>query len=150
MLKQDLIAKIQAKVGFKDIISDELAPDSPDVTETNKIEKRFFKVATINADDTAGITFVFYLFDTVTGEAWFYNVEPEAVDIKEPNTDQKKLDALQAYLKANFDAYFTLRWDLVNNWAEADTYKVESGALKAQKVMVFKRGTNPITHLNIV
>ena len=149
MLKQDLITKIQGKVGFKGIISDELAPDSPDVTGANKVEKRFFKVATINADSTAGITFVFYLLDTVTDEAWFYNVEPESVDIKEPNTDQKKLDALQAYLTANFDAFFLIRWDMTRNWAEVDTFKLNAGTLKAQKVIVFKKGANPISHLNI-
>lgn len=152
MNKSELLTKVQNKVGFKAIIEDVVALDSPTTNETNKIEKRFLKVATVNSDGTAGITFVFYLIDTNTQEAWFYNTETEALDIKEPIAEQKKVDALQNYLKANFDAFFLLRWDVVNNWAEADTYELVTGTpntLKPQKVIVYKKGANPIAHLKI-
>lgn len=150
MNKQEFLTKVQGKVGFKSIIADEQASDTPPITDTNKIEKRFLKVATLNADGTAGITFVFYLEDTVTHEVWFYNTEPEAIDTKEAGADQKKLAALETYLKATFDGHFVIRMDYANNFAEAETFKANAGKLDRKKVLVFKKGTNPITHLEIV
>lgn len=147
MKKAQLIQKIKAKKGFHSIIKDELAPDH---VQGDPIQKRFFYVNHVNADGTAGKTYVFYLWDEATDDAWFYNMEAEAVDAKEPSSDQKKLSALQNYLKANFNAYFVIRADLENNWAEADTYKLETGKLTYKKVMVFKQGSSPISHLEIV
>lgn len=147
MTKAQLQAQLEAKKGFHSIIKDELAPDH---IVDDPIEKRYFYVNHVNADGTAGKTFVYYLHDTVNDTAWFYNAETESVDAKEPTTEQKKLDALQAYLKTNFNAYFVIRFDVENNWAEADTYKLENGKLTHAKVMVFKAGSNPISHLEIV
>jgi hypothetical protein len=147
MKKADLRAVVEAKKGFHSIIQDEVAPDN---VATDDIEKRFFYINHINADGTAGKTYIYYLHDKRNDDAWFYNVEAETVDMKEPVTEQKKLDALSAYLKANFDAYFILRFDTSNNWAEADVFKLTSGQLVKSKVLAFKKGTNPITHLTIV
>lgn len=147
MLKADLIAKVQAKKGFKSIIKDALAPDHD---PNDPIEKRYLYVNHVNADGTAGKTFVYYLHDPQTDEAWFYNAEVETVDMKEPVSEQKKFDALTAYLKANFDAYFVLRWDTANNWAEADVFTLTNGELVKSRVMVFKKGANHIAHLTIV
>lgn len=147
MVKAELQAKLEAKQGFVSIIKDDVAPDN---VSGDVVEKRFFYVNHVNADGTAGKTFVYYLHNTETDEAWFYNVETEAVDTKEPTTEQKKLDALQAYMKANFAAFFVLRFDLENNWAEADVFEVSGTDLAKSSVLVFKLGTNPITHRKIV
>lgn len=147
MTKAQLQSAVEAKKGFLSIIKDELAPDH---VAGDPIQKRFFYVNHVNADGTAGKTFVYYLWDEANDTAWFYNVETESVDAKEPTTEQKKLNALQAYLKANFNAYFVIRFDFDNNWAEADVFKLTTGKLVASKVMVFKAGNNPISHLEIV
>jgi hypothetical protein len=146
MKKSDLLAAVEAKIGFHSIIEDSVAPDNK---PGDQIEKRYLYINHINADGTAGKTFVYYLHETATDDAWFYNVEVEAVDSKEPSSDQKKLDALQAYLATTFDAYFVLKVDIKNNWAEAETFKLNAGALDRKNVLVFKKGNNPITHLII-
>jgi hypothetical protein len=147
MTKQQFLDSVVAKKGFHSIIKDEIAPDH---VAGDSIEKRFLYVNHTNADGTAGKTFVYYLHDKTNDEAWFYNSETESVDTKEPTTEQKKLDALQAYLKSTFDAFFVIRYDLANNWAEADVYTLNAGTLTASKVLVFKKGSNPISHLNVV
>lgn len=147
MTKQQLQSQIESKVGFHSIIEDKLAPDH---VNGDPIEKRYFYINHTNSSGTMGKTYVFYLYDTVNDEAWFYNVEPEAVDNKEPSSEQKKLNELQNYLKANFDAFFIGRFDVENNWAEADVFKLTNGNLVKSSVIVFKRGTNPISHLTVV
>lgn len=147
MTKQQLLDAVAAKKGFHSIVQDEVAPDN---IQGDPIEKRFLYVNHTNADGTMGKTFVYYLYNSSTDEASFYNVEPESVDSKEPNSDQKKLDALMVYLKSNFNAYFVVRYDLSNNWAEADVFTLVTGKLTPKKVMVFKKGANPISHLEIV
>ena len=147
MTKSQLEQKLAGKVGFKAIVSDKLAPDSP----AGALEKRYYEVATINADGTAGIYFVYYLHDTQSDEAWFYNVEVEALDNKEPVSDQKKLNALQNYLKTNFDAFFVIRFDMTNLWAEADVFKYNATTKMLDKftVLVYKTNKDPIKHLTI-
>jgi len=149
MNKSDLIAAVQAKVGFKSIITDKVAPDSPEINEVNKIEKCFFEVATINADGTAGITYVFYLHNTVTDDAWFYNVEPESVDTKELSADQKKFDVVEKYLKNTFHSYYIHRYNPTINTAFADVYTQVGQTLVKSEVAAFKRGTDPVGHLTI-
>lgn len=146
MKKTDLITKLENKDGFKSIVSDKKAPDSPD----GALEKRFLEVATINADGTAGIYHVYYLHDTATDDAWFYNVEVEALDNKAVSSEQVKLNTLADYLKTNFDAYFVVRYDLTNLWAEADVFKLTTGKLVKSSVVVYKKGNSPISHLNVV
>jgi hypothetical protein len=146
MTKTQLQAQLEAKKGFVSIIKDALAPDH---VAGDPIEKRFWYVNHTNADGTAGKTYVYYLHDTQNDTAWFYNQEIEAVDAKEPSAEQKKLNALQSYLKATFDAFFIVRFDLINNWAEADVFKLTNGQLVQSKVLVFKRESNPIAHLTI-
>lgn len=147
MTKQQLLDAVAAKKGFHSIIEDRVAPDN---IQGDTIEKRFLYVNHTNADGTMGKTFVYYLLDTANDVASFYNVEPESVDIKEPSVGQKKLDALENYLSSNFDAFFVVRYDLKNNWAEADTFKLSAGKLIAMKIIVFKKGNNPINHLEII
>lgn len=147
MLKQELLDAVAAKKGFVSIAKDDVAPDN---VQGDEIEKRYLYVNHTNADGTMGKTFVFYLHNTTTDEAWFYNDEPENVDQKEPNSEQKKLDALAAYMKTNFDAYFIGRFDTTNNWAEADVFMLAAGKLTKKSVLVFKKGTNPINHLEVV
>ena len=147
MTKQELLTKVQAKVGFHSIIKDVLAPDHE---AGDPIEKRYLYINHLNADGTMGKTYVFYNFDEANNLAWFYNVETEALDNKAIGADQIKLNALTAYLKANFNAYFVNRFDLSNNWAEADTYKLEASKLTKKAVIVYKQGANPISHLEVV
>lgn len=147
MNKEVFIDAVKAKKGFHSIIQDELAPDH---ITGDPIEKRFLYINHLNADGTMGKTFVYYLYDTVKNIASFYNVEPENVDAKEPSIDQKKIDALQAYLKQKYNAYFVGRFDTVNNWAEADVFVLTAGKLVKKSVIVYKQGSSPIADLEVV
>lgn len=145
--KAELKAMIESKKGFHSIITDEIAPDN---IQDDPIEKRYFYVNHTNTDGTMGKTFVYYLWDKLNDIASFYNVETEALDAKEPSADEKKFNALSAYLKSNFEAYFIGRYDLKNMWAEAFVFKLSAGKLAESKVIVFKKGTSPISHLEVV
>lgn len=147
MTKAELLTKVQSKTGFHSIVEDKVAPDNK---QGDPIEKRYLYVNHTNADGTMGKTFVFYLHDTVNDVASFYNLETEALDIKEPNTENKKYLALRAYLKANFAAFFLVNHDLENNWAEAEVFTVSGSDLARSRVIVYKAGSNPIAHKNIV
>lgn len=147
MKKADLITTLQSKKGFHSIISDTVAPDN---VQGDPIEKRFFYVNHLNADGTMGKTFVYYLWDKATDDAWFYNVEAESVDMKEPSKDQKKFDALLNYLKANFAVFFIIRYDINNSWAEADVFVETAGTLSPKRVVAFKKQGEPVTHLDVV
>ena len=147
MTKQELLTKVQNKIGFHSIIEDTLAPDNK---AGDPIEKRYLYINHTNADGTMGKTFVYYLHDIANDVASFYNVETEALDNRELNTEQKKIQALQTYLKTNFDAFFITRIDVTNNWAEADILTLNTGNLTPSKVLVFKKGATPVTHLVIV
>lgn len=147
MTKTQLLNAVQGKIGFHSIVKDEVAPDN---IIGDPIEKRYLYVNHLNGDGTMGKTYIYYLLDTATQEAWFYNLETENLDNKEHNSEQKKLDALQAYLDANFDAYFIVRYDTTKNWAQADVFTQSGQDLTQSKVLVFKPAQGAITHKNIV
>ena len=144
----DLKNKLETKKGFHSYIADNLADDN---VQGDPIEKRFFYINHLNADGTMGKTYVYYLLDTTTQDAWFYNLEAESIDTKEPDTNQKKVDALETYLSSNFNAYFINKIDYTKNWAEADTYKYNATTklLDKKVVIVYKKGTDPITHIEV-
>lgn len=148
MTKSELIAAVQAKKGYVATLSDTKTPDSP----TGNKEKRMLVAETLNSDGTKGMYNVFYVHNTETDEAWFYNVEPEALDTKEPSAPQVVINALNDYCKANFSAYFLIpdRIDPTNKWAVVEAYILNAGNLEKKNVMVYKKGTNPITHIDIV
>ena len=148
MTKAEFLTKVQGKVGFHSVIQDELAPDN---IASDPIEKRFLYVNHLNTSGTMGKTFIYYLQDKANDEVWFYNVESESVDLNEPNTQEKKLNALENYLKVTFDAYFIKLGmiDYENNWAEAIVYNKVAQDLVKEDVLVFKQGT-VISHLKII
>lgn len=146
MTKAKFLTKVQSKPGFHSIISDEAAQDN---IAGDPIEKRYLYINHTNADGTMGKTFVFYLYETATDTASFYNVEAEALDAKEPSTNQKKLDALTAYLAGKYASFFINRYDLNQPVAEADVYTLAAGKLVRKTVLVFKKGANPINDLDV-
>lgn len=145
MTKSQLLTAVQGKAGYVATIADTLAPDS-----VGAKQKRFLTVETLNADGTKGITNVFYIHDTGTDEAWFYNVEPIAFDKAVVSVGAQAEKALNDYCKATFDAFFVSRVDGVNKWAEVQAFVLNAGNLEKKNVLVFKKGANPITHLNVV
>ncbi len=147
MKKADLLAAVAAKAGYVAVIADKLATDS-----VGTKEKRYLVVETLNADGTKGISNVFYVHDTATDDVWYYNVEPKTFDLTEKPVDQQTLEALHAYCKANFAAYFLIpeRIDAQNKWAVVEAYTVSTGKLAKSLKMVYKQGSNPITHIDIV
>lgn len=147
MTKAQFITAVQGKTGFGSIIQDNLAPDN---LAGDVIEKRYLYINTVNTDGTAGKTYVYYTLDTQADVASFYNVAPDSFDTKGVSPDGAKLNALTAYLKANFNAYFIGRIDFANNWAEADVFTLTTGKLVKKAVIVFKQGANPITHLDVI
>lgn len=146
MKKTDLLTAVQAKAGYVAILEDKL--DSVVGTK----EKRNLVVETLNTDGTKGITNVFYILDITTQDAWFYNIEPKAFDYGYKDVPQETLDALRAYCKANFAAYFLIqdRVDAENKWAVVEAYTLNAGKLVKSLKMVYKQGTNPITHVDII
>lgn len=147
MNQAELINAVKAKKGFVRIIKDELAPDA---IPTDKTQKRLLTIEHSNGDNTAGITYVYYLHDTENDVAKFYNVEPENLDNTELSLDLKKEHALKQYLGGKYAAYFIERTDYVNNWAEATVYVLAASKLTKKQVLVFKKGTSPISDLDIV
>ena len=56
----------------------------------------------------------------------------------------------ETYLSGKYAAHFINRFDLNQNLAEADVYTLAAGKLTRKTVLVFKKGTNPITDLDVV
>lgn len=147
MTKSQLLTAVQGKAGYVATIADTLAPDS-----VGTKQKRFLLVETLNADGTKGITNVFYIHDTETDEAWFYNIEPVGLQKESKDISAQAVDALTTYCKATFNAFFLIhdRIDPINKWAVVEAYTLSNGQLQKKNVMVFKQGTNPVTHLEII
>ena len=112
------------------------------------LEKRHVVVETQNEDGTVGIYNIFYLHNKTTDVAKFYNAEPEI--LTNVSNDEKKLKALKNYLAGKYQAYFIGRYDLVNNWAEADVFSLNAQKLEMKSVLVFKKGSNPINDIDVV
>jgi hypothetical protein len=149
MTKAQFISAVKAKSGYVAILADNVAPDS--VKGAIK-EKRYLVVETLNSDGTKGQTHVYYIHDTENDTAWFYNVEPASFQKEAKSIDQQTLDALNAYCKATFAAYFLIpeRIDATNKWAVVEGYTLISGKLAKKNYMVYKTGTDPIAHVEIV
>lgn len=147
MTKAEFLTKVQSKPGFVSIITDTLAQDH---IPGDPIEKRYLYINHTNADGTMGKTYVEYLLNTTDGTASFYNMEREALDVTEPSTDQKKLNALQNYLGAKYVAYFVTRFDTTHNWAEADVFSINVDKLVKKTVIVYKKGASPIADIEVV
>lgn len=145
MTKQQLLDKVAAKVGYHSLVKDELALDN---VAGDLIEKRYLYVNHINNDGTMGKKFVYYLLDTVNDLASFYNVEEE-LDRFEVSPEVKALQALQAYLGNKYQGYFIIRYDLQQQIAEADVFTLSAGTLTKKTVLVFKKGTNPISDIDV-
>lgn len=142
MTKAELLAQLEAKKGFHSIIKDDVAPDN---VPNDPIEKRFWYVNHLNADGTMGKTFVYYLHDTTNDVAWFYNTEVEAIDIKEPSSNSKKLDILANYIHANFVGGKIVHFDPDNNYAEAKVFDANG----EKRIWVYKPQGKPITHVTV-
>lgn len=147
MTKAELLTAVEGKTGYVATLADTLALDS-----IGTKQKRFLVVETLNADGTKGITNVFYVHDTQTDEAWFYNVEPVGFQKESKSLEAQAVGAIENYCKTNFNAHFLLRdrIDAVNKWAVVEVYTLNTGKLEKKNIMVFKQGANPITHLEIV
>lgn len=146
MTKAELQAQLEAKKGFHSIIEDKLAPDH---VQGDLIEKRYFYVNHTNADGTMGKTFVYYMHDVENDVASFYNVEPAAIDTKESSPETKELQLLENYLATNFAGFFIGRFDLNQKIAEADVFEASGTNLVQKKVLVYKKGSSPITHKEV-
>ena len=103
--------------------------------------------AFVETPDGRQVLNVNMLVDKETGETTWQN--QDGID-RDSNSDSVKRNALEAYLKSNFDAYFVVDLDLANNWAEANVYELTAGKLNKKTVLVFKKGDNPISHLDVI
>jgi len=141
MTKAQFISDVEAKPNFIKWAR------VPALLETIGDVEKWNGVAYISTSDGTNTLQLFFMVDAATGEATWQNqdqMEPES------NTTNSKLKALQDYLKANFNAFFVNRIDLVNNWAEADVYTLNTGKLTKKTVIVYKQVSNPIAHLDVV
>lgn len=141
MTKAQFIAAVEAKPNFIKWAQ------APVLKETIGEIEKWNGIAFINTPDGRNTYNVWFVVDAATGEATWQNadtMEPEK------NANEVKRAALEAYLKANFNAFFIGRTDLVNNWAEADVYTLNTGKLTKKSIIVYKQGSNPIAHLDVV
>lgn len=103
-------------------------------------------ITTTNGTNTWNI---FFMVDASTGETtWqeFNTLEPEKT------VENTKYASLQNYLKGKYEAFFIKgdRVDLTNNWAEAEVYSLSADKLTRKTVLVFKKGNNPVSDLDII
>jgi len=147
MKKQDLITKLSTKKGFKGIISDELASDTP---AGKKLEKRFFLVESINTDGTVGISYVYYLYDIEADEAQFYNAEPEKFDNQEDTKEVKRRKQLETHLKNKYLTYFVLRQDSENDAIEADVYTLTGETVTKKTVIAVRNADKTINDFEVI
>lgn len=141
MTKSQFIASVEAKSIFKSWAK------APEIKEKIGDIEKWNGVAYISTPNGVNLFDVWFIWDSVKDEAYWQNqdtLEPEK------NTESVKLKALETYLKNNFNAYFLGRVDIVNNWAEADVYTLTTGKLVKKAVIVYKQGTNPISHLDVI
>jgi hypothetical protein len=141
MTKEQFITAVEAKPNF---IKWALVPA---LAETIGDIEKWRGVAYISTPDGTNTFNVWFIVDTETGEATWQNVDTLEPD---KNTSAAKEKAFANYLASTFVAYFVNRSDLVNNWAEADVYEVSGQDLAKSTVLVFKQGSNPITHRKII
>lgn len=99
-----------------------------------------------------GKTYIYYLFNTITGESSFYNQEPEAVDSKEPTAAEKRFLAIENYLNTNFVSFFIVRFHSVGSktWVEADVYTGTDSLTKSTIIATKLGGSNPVTHKAVI
>ena len=119
----------------------------PALAETIGDVERWHGIAYVTTPDGTNVTNVWFMVDLATGNATWQMQDTLEND---KNTYEVKRNLLNAYLKANFAGFFLLRVDLDNNWAEADVYTVSGSDLAKSTVLVYKQGTNPITHRKVV
>lgn len=141
MTKAQFIASVEAKPQFIKWAK------APVAAETIGDIEKHHGIAYITTPDGTNTFNVWFMVDTATGEATWQSQDTIEPDKNVSDTKQK---ALTGYLKATFAGFFVNRVDLDNNWAEADVYTVSGADLTKSTVLVFKQGTNPITHRKIV
>lgn len=147
MNKAEFLTAVQGKPGFVKVIDDKTAQDN---VQGQEPQKKYLVVEHTNTDGTSGITNVFYLHNTTTDEAKFYNVEPASFDLREPGSEAKKELALRAYLEGKYQAFFINRIDYINNWAEADVYSLNVDKLTKKTVVVYKKTGQPIADIDVI
>lgn len=141
MKKAQFITALEAKPQFiKWAVAPALAETVGDI-------EKWHGRAYITTPNGANVLEVWFIVDAATGEANWQNAD--TIDTSE-SVEAKKMTSLENYLKTNFDAHFLGRIDLDNLWAEADVFKLTNGALTQSKVLVFKKGSAPVAHLNVV
>lgn len=141
MTKAEFITSIEAKPNFIKWAK------APTVVETIGEIEKWNGLAYVTTADGKNTVNVWFMVDTITGDAdW------QTQDTLEPekNTLTTKQRSLEAYLKANFNAFFIGRIDFENNWAEADVYKITNGKLVKSTVLVYKDNSNVVTHVDII
>lgn len=139
MTTAQFIASVEAKPQFIKWAK------APAVFDTIGDVEKWHGVAFITTPDGTNTFNVWFMVDG--GQATWQNEDTLNPEV---NTTQVKMDALKEYLKATFAGYFILRTDLDNNWAEAEVYTVSGQDLAKSTVLVFKQGTNPITHRKVI
>lgn len=142
MTKQQFIASVESKPQFIKWAS------VPVVAETLGDVEKWHGIAYITTPDGTNTYNVWFMVDTITGEAAWQShdtMEPEK------NLYNAKMAALTAYLGSHFEAWFLVpgHADLINDWAEAEVFTVNAGKLDRSKVLVYKKGSNPIAHIVI-
>lgn len=141
MNKQEFITAVEAKPNFIKWAQ------TPIVKETVGTIEHHHGRAYISTNDGTQVFNVWFFVDTETGEANWQNQDTLDPD---NNANPAKTKALENYLTATFDAFFITKLDLVHNWAEAEVYKLAAGKLSKTTILVFKKGSNPINHLEVV
>ena len=147
MKKTDFLTKVQSITGFVSVLKD---IETQDNIKESDIEKRQLSIEHTNKDGTAGVTSVFYLENKKTGEVRFYNDEPKSFEKDAVSDEAKKQQSLEAYLTGKYQAFFVNRIDIKNLWAEADVYQIENGKLRKKTVVVYKKGGEKVSDVDVI
>lgn len=140
MTKSEFITAIETKPQFIKWVQVPRA-----VRDTNGVQEHY-GIAHMSTPDGTVLKDIFFLVSADDTATW---KETDVLD-QTKTAKEVKLNALRAYLKANFEAFFITRMDLDNNFAEADVYTLSVTDLTPSRVIVYKRGATPITHRKVI
>ena len=134
MTKAEFIQSVEAKATFIKWV------EAPVVKETvgEGIEK-WCGLAYMKTDAGANTVHVWFIWDSLKDEAQWQTADTFA--------PQERIASINSYLKDTFDAFFVLRIDVNNDWAEADVFVIGATVL-TKRVLVY-RSSGVITHKDI-
>ncbi len=142
MTKQEFINSVLAEANVL-----ELLPDTDKVVETKgNYEKGVFEVLLNEPQGGKNFRQVWYIRNTRTDETGYQTAN--TIDVTK-NVVDNRLNILEKYLATTFLAYRVTIFT-GEKWAEAEVYTDTTPTVTKKKVFVFKQGTKPVAHKELI